>query len=292
MSGDANKITREYFESVLLEARYLDSDLPDLTFELFGEKFKTPVMTAALSHLHNICDNAMTEIAKGALDAGAVHWVGMGEPEEMEDIFATGAKTIRIIKPHADNKDVLWRIEYAQDNGAFAVGVDIDHAIAWNGEYDNVLNLPMRPKTTEDIKTFVKASKVPFIVKGVLSVTDALKCIEAGVSGIVVSHHHGILQYAIPPLKILPEIVKAVDGRMKIFIDCGFESGMDIYKALALGADAVCVGRNLMEPLKEGKAGVTRRINELNRELSTVMARTNVKDLKSFDSSVIHYKNW
>ncbi len=292
MSGDANKITREYFESVLLEARYLDSDLPDLSFELFGEKFKTPVMTAALSHLHNICDNAMTEIAKGALDAGAVHWVGMGEPEEMEDIFATGAKTIRIIKPHADNKDVLWRIEHAQDNGAFAVGVDIDHAIAWNGEYDNVLNLPMRPKTTEDIKTFVKASKVPFIVKGVLSVTDALKCIEAGVSGIVVSHHHGILQYAIPPLKILPEIVKAVDGRMKIFIDCGFESGMDIYKALALGADAVCVGRNLMEPLKEGKAGVTRRINELNRELSTVMARTNVKDLKSFDSSVIHYKNW
>lgn len=292
MSGDANKITREYFESVLLEARYLDSDLPDLTFELFGEKFKTPVMTAALSHLHNICDNAMTEIAKGAMDAGAVHWVGMGEPEEMEDIFATGAKTIRIIKPHADNKDVLWRIEHAQDNGAFAVGVDIDHAIAWNGEYDNVQNLPMRPKTTEDIKTFVKASKVPFIVKGVLSVTDALKCIEAGVSGIVVSHHHGILQYAIPPLKILPEIVKAVDGRMKIFIDCGFESGMDIYKALALGADAVCVGRNLMEPLKEGKAGVTRRINELNRELSTVMARTNVKDLKSFDPSVIHYKNW
>ncbi len=292
MSGDANKITREYFESVLLEARYLDSDLPDLTFELFGESFKTPVMTAALSHLHNICDNAMTEIAKGALDAGAVHWVGMGEPEEMEDIFATGAKTIRIIKPHADNKDVLWRIEHAQDNGAFAVGVDIDHAIAWNGEYDNVLDLPMRPKTTEDIKTFVKASKVPFIVKGVLSVTDALKCVEAGVSGIVVSHHHGILQYAIPPLKILPEIVKAVDGRMKIFIDCGFESGMDIYKALALGADAVCVGRNLMEPLKEGKAGVTRRINELNRELSTVMARTNVKDLKSFDSSVIHYKNW
>lgn len=292
MSGDANIITREYFDSILLEGRYLDSDLPDLTFELFGEKFRTPVMTAALSHLHKICDNAMTEIAKGALDAGAVHWVGMGESEETEDIFATGAKTIRIIKPHADNKDVLWRIDHAQSNGAFAVGIDIDHAISWNGGYDNVLNLPMRPKTTEDIKTFVRASKVPFIVKGVLSVTDALKCVEAGASGIVVSHHHGILQYAIPPLKALPEIVKAVDGRMKIFIDCGFESGMDIYKALALGADAVCVGRNLMDPLKEGRAGVTRRINELSRELSTVMARTNVKDLKSFDPSVIHYKNW
>jgi len=106
MTADSNIITRDYFDSILLESRYIDADLPDISFELFGEKFSTPIMTAALSHLHKICDNAMTEIAIGAKNAGAVHWVGMGEPEEMEDIFATGAKTIRIIKPHADNKDV------------------------------------------------------------------------------------------------------------------------------------------------------------------------------------------
>lgn len=289
MNGDSNKITRDYFDSILLETRYIDSDLPDTSFELFGEKFKTPIMTAALSHLHKICDNAMVEIAKGASDAGAVHWVGMGEPDEMEEIFSA-AKTIRIIKPHADNNDVLWRIEHAVSHGAFAVGMDIDHAFSWDGQYDNVLGLPMKPKSLDEIKMFIKAAKVPFIVKGVLSVCDAKKCMDAGAAGIVVSHHHGIMNYAIPPLMALPEIIDAVGGRMKIFVDCGIESGMDVYKALALGADAVCVGRNLMGPLAEGAKGVTRRINEMNNELSATMARTGAKSLADIDSSVIRYR--
>lgn len=290
MTADSNVITRDYFDSILLESRYIDSDLPDTSFELFGRKFGTPIMTAALSHLHKICDNAMTEIAVGAKNADAVHWVGMGEPKEMEEIFAANPNTIRIIKPHADNKDVLWRIDHAVSNGAFAVGVDVDHSFSNNGGYDNVLGLPMKPKTFDEIKMFVKASKVPFIIKGVLSVSDALKCVEAGVSGIVVSHHHGIMNYAVPPLQILPDIVKAVDGRMKIIVDCGIESGMDVFKALALGADCVCVGRDLMEPLKNGSAGVTERINRLNAELSTVMARTGFKSLKEINSSVIHFR--
>ena len=96
MTGDSNKITRDFFDSLLLEMRHIDSELPSTEFELFGEKFSTPIMTAALSHLHNICDNAMVEIAKGAKNAGAVHWVGMGEYDEMEQIFAA-ARTVRII---------------------------------------------------------------------------------------------------------------------------------------------------------------------------------------------------
>lgn len=65
---------------------------------------------------------------------------------------------------------------------------------------------------------------------------------------------------------------------------------MDVYKALALGADAVCVGRNLMGPLAEGAKGVTRRINEINNELSATMARTGAKSLADIDSSVIRYR--
>ena len=289
MNGNSNVITREYFDSLLLETRYIDSDLPDISFELFGERFETPVMTAALSHLHKICDNAMVEIAKGAKNAGAVHWVGMGEPEEMEEIFAA-AKTVRIIKPHADNNDVFWRIDHAVSNGAFAVGMDIDHAFSWDGKSDNVLGLPMKPKSLDEIKAFASYAKVPFIVKGVLSVSDAKKCLDAGVAGIVVSHHHGIMNYAMPPLMVLPEIADAVGGRMKIFVDCGFESGMDVFKALALGADAVCVGRNLMGPLSEGASGVTRRIKEINSELCATMARTGAKSLGKIDPSVIRRK--
>ena len=59
--SDSNQITRDYFDSILLETRYWDSDLPSTKMELYGETFETPIMTAALSHLHEICDNAMPE---------------------------------------------------------------------------------------------------------------------------------------------------------------------------------------------------------------------------------------
>ncbi|MBE6617881.1 MAG: alpha-hydroxy-acid oxidizing protein [Ruminococcaceae bacterium] len=291
MTHDSNQMTREYFDSLMLETRYIDSDLPDTKLELFGETFDTPIMTAALSHLHNICDDGMVEFARGAKNAGAVHWAGMGEPDEMERIFKS-ARTVRIIKPHADNDEVLWRIEHANKNGAFAVGMDIDHAFSHDGKYDLVRGLPMKPKSFEEIKMFVRASKVPFIVKGVLSVADAVKCADAGVGGIVVSHHHGRMSSCIPPLMALPRIKAAVGDRLKIFVDCGIESGMDAYKALALGADAVSVGRHLMEPLKEGSAGVTKRINDMTGELRATMARTGVRTLSAFDPSVIYPRNF
>lgn len=291
-SVDSNQITREYFDSILLETRYIDADLPSTRMNLFGEEFQTPIMTAALSHLHNICEDAMAEMARGALKAGAVHFVGMGEDDELEGILNTGAKTVKIIKPHMDNNEVFRKIEHAVNGGAFAVGMDIDHAFGGNGTYDNVFGLPMKPKTLSEMKEFVAAAKVPFVVKGVLSVADAEKCVEAGAQAIIVSHHHGIMPYSIPPLMILPEIVKAVGGHVKIIVDCGIESGVDAFKALALGADAVCVGRALMDPLKGGSDAVCKKINELNGELMSIMARTGAKSLDDIDASVLHFRKF
>lgn len=289
---DSNQITREYFDSILLETRYIDADLPSTRMSLFGEEFQTPIMTAALSHLHNICEDAMAEMARGALKAGSVHFVGMGEDDELEGIMNTGAKTVKIIKPHMDNNEVFRKIEHAVNGGAFAVGMDIDHAFGGNGTYDNVFGLPMKPKTLSEMKEFVAAAKVPFVVKGVLSVADAEKCVEAGAQAIIVSHHHGIMPYSIPPLMILPEIVKAVGGHVKIIVDCGIESGVDAFKALALGADAVCVGRALMDPLKGGSDAVCKKINELNGELMSIMARTGAKSLDDIDASVLHFRKF
>ena len=288
--GDSNKITEEYFDSILLETRYFDADIPSTKFTLFGQEFETPIMTAALSHLHNVCEDGMTQFGQGAKDAGAVHFVGMGEDEELERIINTGAKTVKIIKPHCDDSVIFHKIEHACRNGAFAVGMDIDHCFSGDGDYDNVMGLLMHSKTTEQMKEYVKAANVPFIVKGVLSAHDAEKSIEAGAGGIIVSHHHGIMRYAVPPLMLLPEIVRAVDGEIPIFVDCGIRDGMDVFKALALGANAVCVGRELMEALKGGGAQVTRRINEMNRELMSVMARTGAKSLSQIDPTVIHYR--
>lgn len=291
-TADSNEITRAYFDSLLVESRFLDSELPDMRLKLWGETFETPIMTAALSHLHHICDNAMTEFAKGALGAGACHFYGMGEDKELEDIVATGAKTVKIIKPHADDKEVFRRIEHAAKTGVFAMGMDVDHAFNGSGGYDVVQGLPMKAKSKAQIREYVQASPVPFIIKGVLSVQDTAACVEAGVKGIVVSHHHGIMSHSVAPLMMLPEIVRAAEGQLKIFVDCGVESAMDAYKALALGADAVCVGRHLMEPLKNGAQGVTERMKQMSGELSAIMARTGVKNLSSFDPSVIHHRNF
>jgi isopentenyl diphosphate isomerase/L-lactate dehydrogenase-like FMN-dependent dehydrogenase len=287
-TSNSDKITRDYFDSLLLESRYIDSCLPSTKFELYGKAFDTPIMTAALSHLGNTAKNGMTLYAGAAAKSNAVHWVGMGSDEELEEIVATGAATIKIIKPHADNKEVFRKIEHAVNAGCFAVGMDIDHAFNGSGGYDNVMGLPMKPKSTEELKDFVQASRVPFVVKGVLSTRDAEKCLKAGVRGIVLSHHHGIMPYSVPPLFVLPEIAKAVANEIPIFVDCGIESGADVYKCLALGASAVSVGRHLMPLLKNGAESVSARINEMNGELASLMARTGVSDLNHFDASVIH----
>lgn len=287
-AGDSNQITREYFDSLLIEMRHIDSVAPSTKLELYGEVFSTPVMTAALSHLDKCRPNGMAEMAKGASAVNAVMWTGMGEDAELEAVTATGARTIKIIKPHADNKVIFRKIEHAEKSGVFAVGMDIDHAFNSKGQYDNVLGLPMAPKTLDEIKSFINATGLPFIIKGVLSEQDAEKCVEAGAKGIVVSHHHGIMNFAVPPLMILPKIAKVINHRIPIFVDCGISSGIDAFKALALGASAVCAGRALMDPLsEEGAKGVEKKISEMTQELSGVMARTCSADIGHIDPSVI-----
>lgn len=289
-SKDSDKITRDYLDSLLIETRYLDSVIPDTSFQLFGHRFFTPVMTAALSHLFNTAPDGMNVYAKAAAESNAVHWMGMGEDAELEGIVATGAKTIKIIKPHADNREVFRKIDHAVRCGCIAVGMDIDHSFQANGQYDNVMGLPMKAKSTEELRDFVSASRVPFVVKGVMSPKDAEKCMKVGVAGIVVSHHHGMMDYSCPPLMVLPDILKVTAGRIPVFVDCGFVSGIDVYKALALGATAVSVGRHLMPLLKNGSHAVSERINGMTAELAGAMARTGVKDLKHFDPSVIHHR--
>lgn len=284
----SDKITRQYFDSLLLEARYLDSAIPSTNFSLFSKEFSTPIMTAALSHLHNNAENGMIVYAKSAKLSNAVHWVGMGPDSELEEIVKTGAASIKIVKPHADNKEVFRKIEHAEKSGCFAVGMDIDHSFAGDGNFDNVLGLPMAAKSFDELKDFVQSTKLPFIVKGVLSVQDAEKCAKAGVKGIQVSHHHGIMPASVPPLLILQDIRKALGSDFPIFIDCGIESGLDVYKCLALGATAVSVGRHLMPLLKKGEEVVSKRINDMTAELKGIMAKTGVQNLSQMDSSVVH----
>ena len=287
----AKELTRQYFDSLYLEQRLMDGQVPTTDMWLFGEKFNTPVMTAALSHLgtfHPDAPNGMVDYAKGAALAGAVHWYGMGEEPEFEAVMATGAKTIRIVKPYADEKKIERQLKHAEELSALAVGMDIDHMFDMQGNPDVCVGEEMSVKSSEDLRRYVEMTSLPFVVKGVLSVHDAIKCAEIGVRGIVVSHHGGRLSAAVPPLYVLPDIVKAVGHKMEIFVDCGILSGMDAYKAMALGAKAVSVGIHLIPFVKQGAEAVAKRIEDMTGEMKGVMAATGVKDVKSFDASLVH----
>ncbi|MCL2093112.1 MAG: alpha-hydroxy-acid oxidizing protein [Treponema sp.] len=287
-AGFSTKFTRDYFDSLLIELRHIDGVLPSTTLELYGHSFSTPIMLAALSHLQRVHPEGMVEAARGIKAADAVMWTGMGDEAELEGIVATGAKTIKIIKPYADNKDILKEMEHAEKCGCIALGMDVDHAFNRKGGYDLIHDLHMRPKSFKEIQELAGATKLPFIIKGVLSTLDTKKCLDAGVGGIVVSHHHGHFDYSLPPLRVLPSIAQIVKKQIPIFVDCSIDRGMDAFKALALGADAVSAGRIIMPPLgAEGAEGVRKLIIEMTEELAGAMVATGSKDIRSIDPSVI-----
>lgn len=285
---DSAEWTRAYFDSILIETRHLDSAAPDTSLQLYGKTFSTPIMTAAFSHLNGTRENGMAEMARGAYMADAVNWAGMGSEEELDGIIGTGASTIKIVKPYTDRETVFRKFRHAYEAGALAIGMDIDHSFDYKGQPDCIEGMTMSPVSTEELCGFVKSTPLPFIVKGVLSVQDAVKCRDCGVKGILVSHHHGIIPYAVPPLMILPKIVEAVGKDMDIFVDCSVASGSDVFKALALGAKGVCVGRAVLDSLRDhGAEGVKNYIGSMNDELRGLMARTASVDLKSISSDML-----
>lgn len=292
-ADDANVINRRYLDSLLVEMRVIDSVKPCLTTRIFGREFSSPIMMPAFSHLNKVGKNGrkpMEEYALAAKQLRLLNWVGMEPDGEYAGIAAVDAPTVRIIKPFADHDIILEQIDFAVKHGAIAVGVDIDHIANKDGGYDVVDGHPLGPVMLADLKDYVKAARVPFVAKGVLSVNDALKARDAGCRAVLVSHHHGRIPFGIPPTAVLPRIKDALQGSgMMIFCDCGIDTGYDAYKALALGADAVAVGRGILAPLlKEGTEGVERKIHQMNEQLSELMLYTGIKDTNSFDSSIIH----
>lgn len=286
--GNSNRITREYIDSLRIETRYMDSTNPSLTYTLYGETFASPIMTAALSHLDRFMfSGAADALAKGAVAANAVLWYGMAEDEEIEKLAATGARMIEIIKPYTDRSRIFSKIDHAQKLGLLAVGIDIDHPFAADGSPDVCDSWEMTALRTTELAEIVKYSRLPVIAKGVLSCRDADRCLVAGARGLVLSHHNNRIEYAVPPLAVLPEIA-AIAGDTPLFVDCEIQTGMDAFKALALGAKGVCIGRPLMAAVREGGAdGVRDYLMKANAELGKAMAFTGCTDLSKMDPTVI-----
>ncbi|MBO7359287.1 MAG: alpha-hydroxy-acid oxidizing protein [Clostridia bacterium] len=283
LPGDSIKIAREYMDSLCVESRLLGAVKPCAELELLGHRFETPIITGALSHID------LVGMAEGARLAGAPVSIGMGDNQTLDDVLKTGASVIKIIKPYADRNEIYDRLRFAGENGAMGVGIDIEHSLKPDSPDDDVvLGQRMHLPTLDELKEFIRFARLPFFIKGALSVSDALMCAEMGCAGAILSHHNGIMRCAVPPVRLLPDIRKAVGDSLLLIADGGIESGYDAFKALALGADAVCVGRALMQPLKDnGAEGVRQTIETMTRQLEIMLYRTGSKDIKHIDPTVI-----
>ena len=288
--GNSNRISRAYLDSLLIETRYMDATVPSLDFELFGCRASSPIMTAALSHLdHFMFPGAADALAKGAAEAGAILWYGMAEESEIERLASFGAPMIEIIKPYADRDVIFRKLAHAEQLGLLAVGIDIDHAFGPDGGPDVVNGERMMPLTTQELAGIVRSTRLPLIIKGVLSLRDAERCLDAGAKGLLLSHHNNRIEYAVPPLALLPKIAAMVARRVPLFVDCEIQTGMDAFKALALGASGVCIGRPLMTAIRNGGAdGVRDYLLSAAAGLKKAMAFTGCPALKSIDPSIIH----
>ena len=180
--SDANVITEKYMDSILFEERLIDSVVADISSTFLGEDFSMPVMTPAFSHLKNYAGrehNGLEEYSMAAKECNILNFCGMMENDQFKKLTDTGAKTVRIVKPYADNDKVKDQMQFAESVGAFGIGMDIDHIFGEDGA-DVVIGEKMAEQTTEMLRSYVELTKLPFVVKGVLSISDAMKCADIG----------------------------------------------------------------------------------------------------------------
>lgn len=248
--------------------------------ELFGKSFKYPVFAGPVGavKLHygdKYTDLEYNEIlVAGCNDSGIAAFTGDGtDPKVMEEaakaIKRCGGMGIPTIKPW-DMNTIREKMELAKKSGAFAIAMDIDAA---GLPFLQNLNPPAGSKSVEELKEIVKMAEVPFILKGIMTPNAARKALEAGVQGIVVSNHGGrVLDQCPATAEVLPSIVEAVGKDMKILADGGIRTGIDVFKALAMGADAVLAARPFVTAVYGGgEDGVEALAEKLGAELIDTM---------------------
>lgn len=297
-TGDSFKENFNSLNKYKLNMRIIhDAKNPDTSIELFGKKMDIPVFAAPVSGTTLNMGGKFTEeeyiswVIGGCLDAGIYPMVGDTAVDSflitnLEKLKEFNGEGIAVIKPW-ENKNVISKIKLAEKAGAFAVGMDIDAAglitLALHGK-------PVGPKTIEEIKEVVESTKLPFILKGIMTPDEAELAVKAGVSAIVVSNHGGrVLDQTPGVAEVLPEISKAVKGKVTILADGGVRSGVDILKMLALGADAVLIGRPFVTASFGGKReGVKLYVENLKSELKSAMVLTGCKSVKNVDGRILY----
>lgn len=279
-----------YLGSLFFETKFFDPVEVDTSITLFGVKLKTPIFCSPISRSVQVSDAGLAEIAKGIADAGALMMLGIGGSNELQSAIDTGAPVVKMVKPYRRTELIYEKVRDAESLGCVAVGIDIDHFYGTLGASGAFGRTELfAPQRTEELQQVVSETKLPFIFKGVLSVTDAEKAVRLGASAIVVSNHgSGSQEFSVPSMIALPKIVDTVGGKVTVLIDTGFETGGDILKALAFGAKAVGFGSSMILAwAADGAKGVELLVNQLTAELRRTMAATGCPSPAAIDRSII-----
>ncbi len=278
----------------------------------FGARLGHPVIVAPTAAHDLAHDDSELATATGAAAAGALMTLSTISSVPMEDVAAAAPGAPRWFQLYdpTDREAARALVERAAAAGYSAVALTVDLPLPGNRERDRrnefavELGVHLPPDQPVDPETGIvvlptmdwdelawlrSVCPIPLIAKGILRADDALRAVEAGCDGIWVSNHGGRqLDTSIATADALPEVVEAVAGRGLIVVDGGVRRGIDVLKALALGADLVAVGRPVLWGLAVGGAdGVQRVLEILRDELSLAMALSGCRSIGEITADLV-----
>ena len=325
--GAADEITlkwnRESLDRIKLKPRILnDVSKLDTRVKLFGQELPFPIILGPTAYHKLVHPEGEAATARGAGAAGATMVASMLATVTVEDIAkaATGPLWFQtyILKDRGYTKELIQRAEAV---GCRALCITVDSPVVGTRNRDARAHFVLPPEleranlkglirtggnlrpptddiytpildaglTWKDIEWLKSFAKVPILLKGVLNPDDADTGVKAGASGVIVSNHGARLLDTVPAtIDVLPAVAEKVAGRAPILVDGGIRRGTDIIKALALGANAVLIGRPYLFGLSvAGAPGVTRIVNILQTEFKMAMALMGRPSIASIDRSCL-----
>ena len=310
-SGAADEFTvrwnRQAFDALKINPSVLnDVSKLDTTVTLFGQKLAYPILIAP-SAFHKIMHpEGELATAKGAGKAKAIYVVSSFTTTPLEEIKKVASEPLWFQLYVRDDKEFTKNlVQKAEALGCRALCITVDTPVTGarnrqarvsfklpdgiNAPYMNGAPTQKMPITWKEMEWLISFAKVPVLLKGILNPDDAEKAIKIGASGIIVSNHSGRNLDTVPAtIEVLPRIVERVNKRIPILMDGGIRRGTDVLKAIALGANAVLVGKPICFGLASGGAeGVTKTLEILRAEFEMAMALTGRATIASIDQSLI-----
>ncbi len=273
-----------------------ENGLADTTFDFFGHQLAIPVMAGPVGAMQMHYGDKYDDLTYNDLlvtacaKAGILAFTGDGVNSAVMEaaVNAIGENHgagVTTIKPW--NQDlVMQKMDMAKKSGAWAIAMDIDGA---GLPFLKNLTPPAGSKTVEQLKEIADYAGVPFILKGIMTVKGAEKAVKAGAKAIVVSNHGGrVLDQCPATAEVLPEIVDAVGKDVMVLVDGGIRTGMDVFKALALGAKGVLIARPFVNMVYGGGLeGPAVLVEKLKAELADTMLMCGAHSLAEIDRSMV-----